>query len=356
MTEVYTETGSPNGGPTPWDYVHRIGTDGKKNPDGSTKYNVYAATHRHVNYASLNGDWNYGYDDVIAPVLKDPNLYMKTVDALIGKINGVQLNVANDIATCNQTISLVTNTARKLVSCVRNCKRGNLFAAMKALGVQPPRNSRSLHGRSKMPGLVISPDEAASLWLELQYGWKPLLSDVYDVATIMANRNDAARKWTARARKSYSQRKVTGVSNWLVNISDCSESYTIIARGVESMPTPRSLGLTDPLSVAWEVLPWSFVVDWFLPIGNYLNALNQLPGFNCTYETLHREHNYRVTGYGYHVSSTPGNVYATEDYYQREPSSTLEAKLPRLKPFSQALSLAHMENALALLTTAISRK
>lgn len=37
---------------------------------------------------------------------------------------------------------------------------------------------------------------------------------------------------------------------------------------------PAKVGLTNPLSVAWELIPFSFVVDWFLPIGKYLDALD----------------------------------------------------------------------------------
>jgi hypothetical protein len=39
----------------------------------------------------------------------------------------------------------------------------------------------------------------------------------------------------------------------------------------------RQMGVLDPLSVAWEVLPFSFVADWFIPIGTYLENLNQIP-------------------------------------------------------------------------------
>jgi hypothetical protein len=34
----------------------------------------------------------------------------------------------------------------------------------------------------------------------------------------------------------------------------------------------HQMGLINPLEVAWAVVPYSFVVDWFLPIGNVLEA------------------------------------------------------------------------------------
>jgi hypothetical protein len=35
-----------------------------------------------------------------------------------------------------------------------------------------------------------------------------------------------------------------------------------------------SFGLLNPAAVAWELLPFSFVVDWFLPVGRYLEGLD----------------------------------------------------------------------------------
>lgn len=35
-----------------------------------------------------------------------------------------------------------------------------------------------------------------------------------------------------------------------------------------------SFGLINPAVLAWELIPFSFVVDWFAPIGNTLDALD----------------------------------------------------------------------------------
>jgi hypothetical protein len=37
-------------------------------------------------------------------------------------------------------------------------------------------------------------------------------------------------------------------------------------------------GFTNPLNLGWEILPFSFVVDWFLPVGNYLETLSAWDG------------------------------------------------------------------------------
>jgi hypothetical protein len=45
----------------------------------------------------------------------------------------------------------------------------------------------------------------------------------------------------------------------------------------EEMSVARQLGMLDPASVVWEIVPYSFVVDWFVPFGTYLSNLNAIP-------------------------------------------------------------------------------
>ena len=40
------------------------------------------------------------------------------------------------------------------------------------------------------------------------------------------------------------------------------------------------LGLTNPLLVAWDIIPFSFVVDWFIPVSTYLKRYNDMAGFS----------------------------------------------------------------------------
>lgn len=45
---------------------------------------------------------------------------------------------------------------------------------------------------------------------------------------------------------------------------------------------PGRFGLLNPLSVAWELMPLSFVADWFLPIGSYLSGFDANLRFDVT--------------------------------------------------------------------------
>lgn len=52
----------------------------------------------------------------------------------------------------------------------------------------------------------------------------------------------------------------------------------------------NQLGIVNPLSVAWELTPWSFLVDWFVNVGDCIGAMSDLFGVQLVdpYTTRYR--------------------------------------------------------------------
>jgi hypothetical protein len=132
----------------------------------------------------------------------------------------------------------------------------------------------------------------------------------------------------------------------------------LIAR-LSEVDTVKLVGLLDPASVAWELLPYSFVVDWFIPIGQYLAARalpNALTGVFVTTKTRLVE--CHVTGLADSDNGIVKNVYmappgrtdATDLTVTRTVSTTLTVPLPTWKTLDKVASWQHAANAVALLS------
>jgi len=107
--------------------------------------------------------------------------------------------------------------------------------------------------------------------------------------------------------------------------------------------------------VAWEKVPFSFVIDWLLPIGNFLEAISAHRGldFVAGFDDLLIEGSlsweYKIPP-GYHlVAGTPPGPWRNSMYaFQRRLYLTWPIPLPYWK---NPLSSTHLANALALVTS-----
>jgi hypothetical protein len=198
------------------------------------------------------------------------------------------------------------------------------------------------------PRALTSKDISAS-WLELQYGWAPLLSDVFESAkayeALTKNKNPT---YSQRVFKSKTFTRGGNYGNNLYSGRQKSTASLLIICKYSSPPPPaRSLGLTDPASIVWELIPFSFVVDWFIPIGNYLDVINTVPSvLNASFlRSIAQRDTLSFKGIsGVHKGSGSTFVHS----HTRSLSYSYIVPKPSFKAFDKALSSDHIKNAIAL--------
>lgn len=210
--------------------------------------------------------------------------------ALLG-IKDQKVNVLQIIAEREQTLSLVSSTARQIASSFSHLRRGDIVGAATALGSpkRPSRGSRKDYGK-------LYPKEplkaAANLWLQWTYGWTPLLKDLHGLA-------DHYNQEVTKDRIIKLSSKTTGSRNWEYVTLTTLEGWKQIHTQYRSWKYTRKyviyykiagdtsksisqLGFTNPALIGWELMPFSFVVDWFLPVGNFISSLDATVG--CVFE------------------------------------------------------------------------
>nr|QDH88272.1 MAG: hypothetical protein H4RhizoLitter19220_000003 [Leviviridae sp.] len=216
----------------------------------------------------------------------------KAVQKLISSIGaGIEGNLAQDVAEFGKTAGMVANAAKAVTSAIRDTKRGNFVGAINSLR---SASSQKFHmsPKGKPPSVSRS---VAENWLALQYGWKPLLKDIEASLESLGNAlvhsalgSDVVHKVTASASGSGSKTvsfPLTGYPNEFggskTTTVQIRKKYGI--RYVVDSPTLAFLqqtGFTNPVNLAWELLPLSFVVDWFLPVGKYLESFSYGQGLS----------------------------------------------------------------------------
>lgn len=121
------------------------------------------------------------------------------------------------------------------------------------------------------------------LWLELNFGWGPLIDDIRQMCAVMAQ-SVPTERIVASATGPLERNRSQGGPGWsLVNQSFgvMKLRYSSVVESVNpNLLLAKQLGLTNPAQVAWDAVPFSFVVDWFLPVNKYLGAFDASLGVN----------------------------------------------------------------------------
>lgn len=143
----------------------------------------------------------------------------------------------------------------------------------------------------------------ANAWLVYRYGIRPLISDVTSILTSLQQKT-GRRRWTTRAGLQDSR---SSTSNLTYDHDYVRETYSETAqhnvqiRGMSLdelfVTIPLQLGLSGKgfLTVPWELIPYSFVVDWFVNVGDWLNASVPLLDVNNLGSALVVKHDCAVT-------------------------------------------------------------
>jgi hypothetical protein len=328
-----------------------VGQDGKYevvNGRRRLRWNQYTRLYsKHVGSKSNWFDPNTGITwNEFAPIgtvppwstLLNGNDYNSVLAKLASKVRDHDFNLAVNLAQGKQAYEMILGNLVLFGRAAIAARHGDFPKAIRALKASP-RDKKRFHSK-----------DISGRWLELQYGWLPLVSDSYEAFKAFTESNQwraevvrvSGRK-TGTFDSSASPSNYTGVAKW-------DARYIIRYEMSEALSFPRSLGLSDPLSVVWEVLPWSFVIDWFFPVGTYLDNLSIIPFLRGRFQdSLSIKTESKLL-----LKTTPNRYTGATSFMKRyelirNPVSTsFSVPLPSFKPIDKALSPKRLYNAIAL--------
>jgi len=274
------------------------------------------------------------------------------------------------LAEGKKTASMVVQRATHLVTLLRQLRRGNLDYFFDNLAVTTTARKRGRLKRQFNSSFGKDASLAAgNLWLETVYGWLPFMNDVYDASLALSQlaNEEHAQVGSVRASVRIEYKEEQALAFMVSPPIQCKRTRLVreSRRGVwHFMPKPGSLipgtlGLTNPALVVWELVPFSFVADWFLPIGDYLEGLD-LPflvdhkggshGFRQ--EVIDSYSNFTSTYYNVLCS---GGGFAHYVHVERKKLAGVPSPSLTGIRFNPKLDLRRMATSVALLRQQLSR-
>jgi hypothetical protein len=121
--------------------------------------------------------------------------------------------------------------------------------------------------------------EFSSAWLEARYGWRTLLFDLIELHDALQSLSEGSRN---RVSERVGQSNSWTESNVELSGTDAqitktiSDEVEVSIRGSITADFQERSFIFNPILTAWEVVPFSFVIDWLINVGQSLAALSFL--------------------------------------------------------------------------------
>lgn len=192
--------------------------------------------------------------------------------------NGSQLGSA--LALAGESWQMVSNRAYQMYRAYRALKRGRFAEFKRWLRVRPLEKHQ--HTR------WTKPKDASAIWLEYWMGWGPLLSDISTSVEVLQS------PWTTDGvvleGKSSEKVKFQEIQYYMnqPHTSISVEGRLRMVQGCRvrvvnpNLFLANQLGFVNLAYVAYDMTPWSWFLNWFIPIENMILSWTDFAGLEVT--------------------------------------------------------------------------
>lgn len=251
-----------------------------------------------------------------------------------------------NLGQASKSMKMVTDRLGQVTKSYMALRKGRFGDFCDILRINPKRKDAHLvNSRRRVQ------KQASGLFLEYTYGWKPLVSDIYVGLNAIVDAPQNVKR-PIRARASSGTFPVYMRPN---RVSGGSGRYDVDLRAIitvtdENLFTLNRTGLINPVTIAWQLLPFSFIVDWFVNVEQFVNSLTDYIGLRVDDPSTSVRS--RAVSNEYELGVTPPQYCTFESYGLRR---TLSLPVVVLAPkLALGLSIQHGKVAASLLVQIMS--
>jgi len=214
------------------------------------------------------------------PLIIDPNMLDLAAMKAYAKISSASIDIGENLNDLRKTVDLLKSPLKGIV---------------KAIGKMGKQSSRAF--RLPKPGLGARSQNflkaMSDRWLEYRYGIMPLILD-FEAGRKMVNKGFFHRHSPKKTARSSNSTTVTtdvetreanfpGITNTWLNSTTTSYGihcgwyyYTTLTRA-DFTRFALGLDIYQFPALVWEIIPYSFVLDWFVNVGDWIKCITPDP-------------------------------------------------------------------------------
>lgn len=224
----------------------------------------WVTTGNHVSpiaYVACGGDLKIGSDtrvDIPNRVLYGfpTNAVNRSWADLVNAIRGEQAQIAQTLIEMDENIEFIYESAVSLKRAYSAAKHGKLGKLAKSL----------------------RPSDVASKWLGLNWGILPATADIWKAVNVLG------QEVPIGSYKGHGPFQEVVEQNLSGNPKRLSNTHGFVVQGCDAyVNNPnlfllQQLGLVNIAATAWDLIPFTVVIDWFVDVGSFLNGFSDLLG------------------------------------------------------------------------------
>lgn len=234
-----------------------------------------------------------------------------------------------------ESAQMVGSSLERIYRSARSLRKGNFGGFLSELRPVPRPDRRRSYRK-------FTQGDLSGSFLAAHLGWTPLIQDAFNASDIF--KDSEYRSNNIQSKKGYSGSYVKPV-----RLPKGAEILNATAFGVSSLiakykrepTTPERLGMQNPFLVAWELVPLSFVADYFLPIGPTIDSL-AFVGSRVTSSVIRKEYteiSYEVRiPAGSLAITNSGRIYRSRQAYHYRLSDRKFSRINEPLSFSECLN------------------
>lgn len=189
---------------------------------------------------------------------------MGTIDAL------------TSVAELPEAIRFLIDTLKLFMRVFKDAKRKEFHLFNKKKRIQG-LSVKEMSAINQAKAIKDVTDAIADVWLQFRYAIMPMVYTIEDAVKT----NDSLKKEFLRFRAGFAHDipfNITLPQGWTVNKTRLNcRSRILIKNGYQNGAQLSDLLGSNIHLTAWELIPLSFVVDWFINIGDFISSFNYFP-------------------------------------------------------------------------------
>lgn len=219
--------------------------------------------------------------------------FNKAYEKFIDGIKGDSSSLGNAVGEWRDSVNMIARRAITIRKAWKKVRAGDPFGAIEALTIPDDTKyrikealvrkdyvrpgSKRGHMRVRRDKFVSTEHYVSSMWLEMYFGFLPLMGDIHDSLKVLS---DPIRNLTKVSGTGANQRHVSdrGYFTTSGTALDQCRIFAEVRINNPNLALAERMGLVNPLAIAWELVPFSFVVDWFTNVGQIAESVTDLAG------------------------------------------------------------------------------